>query len=469
MTDLPIAMSNGPAAVQPANPVKNGRRDTGGQAANGSFGRLLDEEKSVGAAKDFDGESGREADAAVPFMGARLRQNLAGGDLRIGLTVNGERTADEKSAEAENGSAEMAASALTLPKDPLSVASDGPSAGELFAASATHGTPAVDTKLQTTDARNAVADSMAPGEKPRKVAAGIGERGAALLSSGEIPLDAGGKAGPTAGQPVASAMPGNRASPETPPSHQPADIRIAAQERSDAGLEKSRTPRSEAIGLTKADETRDSRRFDAEGAASTKNGLPAAPASPVAVNRTIAVPPALAAASLDRAAGSLTHAIGQQLTVSQIQEFNGGRTKVLKLQLQPAHLGQLDIVLKDTNGRLSVQIQTGSADAQDVLTREKTALRTALDEANLSVETLSIEAPKDRRAAVASLTQVESTMNEAHHDARERFDGDRSNANTGENRARNPAPTFGEIDDAGPDGRGPDGRADGSGAAGLRI
>ena len=182
--------------------------------------------------------------------------------------------------------------------------------------------------------------------------------------------------------------------------------------------------------------------------------------------------PTPAAAALEHAGTALSRAIGEQFTVSHIRQFNGGNTKVMKLQLQPAHLGQLDIVLKGENGKLSVEIQTSNADAHHILTREKVSLRTALDEANLNVDSLSIEAFRDRRIANASVAQANSSMNETGHGSGERFDGQRTGSDTGQHRSRNSSASFGNDrangqpgNDSDSSGRTPISRGD----AGIRI
>ncbi|RLQ88837.1 flagellar hook-length control protein FliK [Notoacmeibacter ruber] len=192
---------------------------------------------------------------------------------------------------------------------------------------------------------------------------------------------------------------------------------------------------------------------------------------PIMASRNVSVPlTSAASAALDHAASTLTQTLGDHLNISQIQEFNGGKTKVLKLQLQPAHLGQLDIVLKGENGRLTVQIQTESANAQNLLTQEKASLRTALDEANLVVETLSIESVKDRRIAPTSLAQADSQMNTQGQTTGERFDGNRSSGQMDGERSRHPFQPFTSDDpEQAPARDGRSGDRTRSGGSGLRI
>ncbi len=272
----------------------------------------------------------------------------------------------------------------------------------------------------------------------------------------------------------ATALP---ARPVTRPSTEGSAVPGATISAARAGALEAASARPQRYARNEGEAEGGSRQEDAR---TTRDGDQANPTGPaaaqagasIATSRSQSPAAAAAATALGTASTALSKALGDQFTVSRIQEFNGGHTKLMKLQLQPAHLGQLDIVLKGTDGRLTVEIQTRSAEAQNILTREKASLRTALDDANLTIENLSIDPARDRRIASASPAQAGSSMNEAGQGSGERFDGNRSSSEAGQNRSRNQSSPFNRQAHGGePDGRGDAGSAgtEPRPGSGLRI
>ncbi|OXT02454.1 hypothetical protein B7H23_06035 [Notoacmeibacter marinus] len=465
ITVSPLAPLGGPLTQQAGNTPSGPSRATGRQAEGEAFGRLLNEDhrrKDEGPATGHGASDEVDPQISSPLLAGRLQQTLTSDDRGI-PGRHGETRIKGGSDKSLSDTAEANEQA-----DNLAIAGTGQQSLPQTAAVSVHPNDelGLETGLANPEPRRAGTE-ITPKEPHRN----------RVLDTANMPTGPARGDGANTGQ---TKLANGVVAPELPVRTEAEGLqdRSAVQAPSPqsdpaiASLEKARTPRSEAIGLQRTEKTRSERGSEAETAAQPKNAPPAAnaaQAAPIAAAGTAAISPSMAAAGLDQAANSLSHAISQQLTVSQIQEFNGGATKVLKLQLQPAHLGKIEIVLTDNKGRLSVQIQTGSLDAQSTLTREKASLRTALDEANLTVEALSIEAPKDRRASIASLAQADSSINQAQQGAGERFDGHRSSGQADDNRSRQPSSGFAEAGEAGSDDRSDGGSAGGRAPAGLRI
>ncbi|MCP1200932.1 flagellar hook-length control protein FliK [Notoacmeibacter sp. MSK16QG-6] len=471
MTDLPFAALSGPVAPKRAPGSHGAGRPPDQQTGDAAFGRLLNE--GTTGKPPLEASEGEGNDHSSLLMSARLRQRLASSDdgeqSSEGSKI--ETASEGLSAEVEShdrqNEKEMAADQIV--GSPDAIPQQVTTSAELVADTRKE----KDAELEAPGARTeksgpAYGRSNGDYNGPAEPAILTGQKVAALARADGLKI---GHTKNTDKVPNTDEAPkSDQAQMATQKSvqYRPTDTNAISSQSSQADSSTTPKARSETIGLVRNVKAKDGPPDSPENTDLAMNAASAAPASATALGRTGVVPPVVTATALDQAASSLSHAIDQHLTVSQMQEFNGGRTKVLKLQLQPAHLGQLEIVLKDTNGRLSVQIQTGSTDAQDTLMREKTSLRTALDEANLSVEALSIEAPRDRRP-VASFTQVDSAMNQAQQGAGDQFDERRSNAQTDENRQNHHSEGFTDFVGSGSeDGNSGSGTPDAV-AAGLRI